>query len=62
MSEPVALAASPLDGPDGAPVLVLGNSLGTSRDCWALSAPVLARLEDPAEPAHGETGGARGPW
>lgn len=43
MSEPVALAASPLDGPDGAPVLVLGNSLGTSRDCWALSAPVLAR-------------------
>ena len=24
--------------------------------------PVLARLEDPAEPAHGETGGASDTW
>jgi pimeloyl-ACP methyl ester carboxylesterase len=43
MSDPVPLAASALDGPDGAPVLVLGNSLGTSRDCWGPSVPVLAR-------------------
>jgi 3-oxoadipate enol-lactonase len=43
MSDPVALAAPALEGPDGAPVLVLGNSLGTSRDCWQPSVPVLAR-------------------
>ncbi len=43
VSDPVTLAASALDGPDGAPVLVLGNSLGTSRDCWGLSVPLLAR-------------------
>ena len=43
VSDPVPLAVSALDGPDGAPVLVLGNSLGTSRDCWGLSVPVLAR-------------------
>jgi 3-oxoadipate enol-lactonase len=42
MSDPVTLAAPELEGPDGAPVLVLGNSLGTSRDCWPV-APALAR-------------------
>ena len=42
MSDPVTLAAPELDGPDGAPVLVLGNSLGTSRDCWP-AAQALAR-------------------
>lgn len=31
---PVRLLAHPLDGPDGAPVLVLGNSLGTSAAVW----------------------------
>lgn len=31
------------DGPDGAPVLVLGNSLGTTGDLWARQVPVLAR-------------------
>ena len=30
MSEPVRLAAT-LEGPAGAPVVVLGNSLGTTR-------------------------------
>jgi 3-oxoadipate enol-lactonase len=33
MAQPVALAAS-LEGPAGAPVLVLGNSLGTTREVW----------------------------
>jgi 3-oxoadipate enol-lactonase len=42
MPEPVALAAS-LEGPAGAPVLVLGNSLGTSRACWEPQVPALAR-------------------
>lgn len=41
MSE-LRLAAS-LDGPDGAPVLVLGNSLGTSRACWEPLVPALSR-------------------
>lgn len=38
---PVRLAAS-LEGPDGAPVLVLGNSLGTSRACWEPLVPALS--------------------
>lgn len=40
MSGPVRLAAT-LDGPRDAPVLVLGNSLGTTRDLWE---PQLAAL------------------
>lgn len=39
---PVRLAAS-MEGPDGAPVLVLGNSLGTTRACWQPQVPALAR-------------------
>jgi len=34
------LAAS-LDGPDGAPVLVLANPIGTTRAIWAAQVPVL---------------------
>jgi 3-oxoadipate enol-lactonase len=34
---------SSLDGPAGAPALVLGNSLGTSRAVWDLQAPALSR-------------------
>lgn len=37
-----ALAAS-LDGPDGAPVLVLANPLGTTRAIWAAQVPLLQR-------------------
>jgi len=37
---PVRLAAS-LDGPPGAPVLVLGNSLGTTRAVWDPQVPAL---------------------
>jgi 3-oxoadipate enol-lactonase len=33
MSEPARLVAS-VEGPDGAPVLVLGNSMGTTRAVW----------------------------
>ena len=40
MPGPVRLAAA-LDGPRDAPVLVLGNSLGTTRDLWE---PQLAAL------------------
>jgi 3-oxoadipate enol-lactonase len=39
MSEP-QLAAS-LEGPDGAPVLVLANPLGTTQAIWAAQVPVL---------------------
>ncbi len=31
-----------IDGPDGAPVLVLGNSLGTTTELWAEVVPLLA--------------------
>src|ERR1700685_2333435 len=41
MPEP-KLAAS-LDGPDGAPVLVLANPIGTTRAIWAAQVPVLQR-------------------
>jgi 3-oxoadipate enol-lactonase len=41
MSE-ARLAAS-LDGPDGAPVLVLANPLGTTRAIWAAQLPVLRK-------------------
>jgi 3-oxoadipate enol-lactonase len=40
MSDPVRLAAS-LEGPAGAPVLVLGNSLGTTRAIWDRQLPAL---------------------
>ena len=33
MTQPPPLVAS-LEGPAGAPVLVLGNSLGTTREVW----------------------------
>ena len=40
MTEPLALAAS-LEGPAGAPVLVLGNSLGTTGEVWEPQAAAL---------------------
>jgi 3-oxoadipate enol-lactonase len=55
------LAAS-LDGPAGKPVLVLGNSLGTSRQVWEPQLPALAgrfRLLRWELPGHGRPGGAR---
>jgi pimeloyl-ACP methyl ester carboxylesterase len=50
------LAAS-LDGPAGRPVLVLGNSLGTSRQVWDPQLPALAgrfRLLRWELPGHGQ--------
>jgi 3-oxoadipate enol-lactonase len=42
MSEPVSLVAS-LEGPAGAPVLVHGNSLGTTRAVWEPQQALLRR-------------------
>ncbi|HEY3734869.1 MAG TPA: 3-oxoadipate enol-lactonase [Streptosporangiaceae bacterium] len=61
MSEPPGLAlTASLDGPADAPVLVLGNSLGTSRAVWAPQLPALARhfrLLRFELPGHGEPAG-----
>jgi 3-oxoadipate enol-lactonase len=57
--------ASSLDGPPGAPVLVLGNSLGTSRAVWARQIPALAtrfRLLRYELPGHGGSPAAVGPY
>jgi 3-oxoadipate enol-lactonase len=58
------LAAS-LDGPGGAPVLVLGNSLGTSRAVWEPQVPLLARhfrLLRYEYPGHGGSPAPPGPY
>ena len=54
-----------LDGPDGAPVLVLGNSLGTSRAVWERQIPALAarfRLLTYELPGHGGAPAGPGPY
>jgi 3-oxoadipate enol-lactonase len=59
----VPLVAS-LDGPVGAPVVVLGNSLGTSRACWEPQVPVLARhfrVLRYEHRGHGTASGGRSP-
>ena len=40
---PAQQLASFTDGPPDAPVLVLGNPIGTNRDVWAHQVPVLSR-------------------
>ncbi|HEY7144325.1 MAG TPA: alpha/beta fold hydrolase [Streptosporangiaceae bacterium] len=53
-----------LDGPPGAPVLVLGNSLGTSREVWEPQVPVLRRhfrLLRYELPGHGSAAGGWSP-
>ena len=65
MSDPAPLLAGSLDGPAGAPVLVLGNSLGTSRAVWSRQMPALAarfRLLTYELPGHGGTPAAPGPY
>ncbi len=60
---PVRLAAA-LHGPPGAPVLVLGNSLGTSSSLWQRQLPALAgrfRLLHYEHRGHGEAGGEFSP-
>jgi 3-oxoadipate enol-lactonase len=54
-----------LEGPPGAPVLVLGNSLGTSRAVWDRQIPALAarfRLLRFELPGHGGSPAADGPY
>jgi 3-oxoadipate enol-lactonase len=40
---PEVTLVSSIDGPDAAPVLVLGNPIGTNRDVWSHQLPVLSR-------------------
>jgi 3-oxoadipate enol-lactonase len=56
---------SSLEGPAGAPVLMLGNSLGTSRAVWDLQAAALAtrfRLLRYELPGHGGSAAPAGPY
>jgi 3-oxoadipate enol-lactonase len=61
----VPLAAVALDGPPGAPVLVLGNSLGTSATVWDRQVPQFGesfRLLRFELPGHGRSAAADGPY
>jgi 3-oxoadipate enol-lactonase len=61
---PLRLAAS-LDGPPGAPVLVLGNSIGTTRAVWDPQAGALGarfRLLRFEYPGHGGSPAPAGPY
>jgi 3-oxoadipate enol-lactonase len=40
---PAPLLVSSIEGPQDAPVLVLGNPIGTTRDIWSHQVPVLSR-------------------
>lgn len=54
-----------LDGPPGAPVLVLSNSLGTTGEMWARQVPALAsrfRLVRYEHRGHGGTDAPAGPY
>ena len=64
MTEPQALAAS-LEGPAGAPVLVLGNSLGTTGEVWERQAAALGerfRLLRFEHRGHGGSPSLPGPY
>jgi len=65
MSEPgLPPLAARIDGPPDAPVLVLGNSLGTSSALWDRQLPALAgrfRLVRYEHPGHGPAGGEFSP-
>jgi len=64
MLPPVTLVAS-LEGPGGAPVLVLGNSLGTTREVWEPQAAVLGerfRLLRFEHRGHGGSPAPPGPY
>lgn len=58
-------ASHRLDGPDGAPLLVLSNSLGTTMDLWAPQVPALAqrfRILRYEHRGHGGTPAPAGPY
>jgi 3-oxoadipate enol-lactonase len=64
VTEPLPLVSS-LEGQAGAPVLVLGNSLGTSRAVWHRQVPALAahfRLLRYELPGHGGSAARPGPY
>ena len=64
MTQPLALAAS-LEGPAGAPVLVLGNSLGTTGEVWEPQAAALGerfRLLRFEHRGHGGSPSLSGPY
>jgi 3-oxoadipate enol-lactonase len=61
----VPVTAGPMDGPAGAPVLVLGNSLGTSTAVWDQQAARFSerfRLLRFELPGHGGSPAAPGPY
>jgi 3-oxoadipate enol-lactonase len=65
MSDQVPALVATLEGQAGAPVLVLGNSLGTSRAVWDRQIPALAarfRLLSYELPGHGGSPAAPGPY
>ena len=66
MPEPVIpVTGTSLDGPAGAPVLVLGNSLGTSMAVWGRQVPEFRqhlRLVRYDLPGHGGSPAAPGPY
>ena len=66
MSDPAPLAlAAPVAGSPGAPVLVLGNSLGTSAEVWDRQVPALSKgftLVRYELPGHGGSGALPGPY
>ena len=61
MSEPVRLAFTVDDGPDDAPVLVLGNSLGTTSELWQPQLGVLRRHFRVVQYEHRGHGGSPAP-
>jgi 3-oxoadipate enol-lactonase len=65
-SEPAPLAlAAPVEYAAGAPVLVLGNSLGTSAEVWDRQVPALSKnftLVRFELPGHGGSGAPPGPY
>ena len=65
MSDPPIRLTASLDGPPGAPVLVLGNSLGTSRKVWDRQVAALGerfRLLRYELPGHGGSAAWPGPY
>ncbi|MGP7997575.1 MAG: 3-oxoadipate enol-lactonase [Streptosporangiaceae bacterium] len=59
--QPVRLAASVDEGPPDAPLLVLGNSLGTTRELWSPQAAVLRRHFRLVQYEHRGHGGSPAP-
>jgi 3-oxoadipate enol-lactonase len=59
--QPVRLAAAVHDGPSDAPVLVLGNSLGTTRELWQPQLAVLRRHFRVVQYEHRGHGGSPAP-